>query len=70
MSEERALSWVDIKFITEDIDGQVRGLISSAEYLRDNEDPSYQNVWMGDILSSLSIVAEEIRSAYAKIALI
>jgi hypothetical protein len=64
------VSWADIKFGAEDVDEQVRDLIQQAEKLREEQDPDEENQWMGDIISHLSIVAEEARSAYAKVALI
>ena len=64
------MSWSDIKFGAEDAVAQVEDLVKQAERLRDEQDPDEENVWMGDIISHLSIVAEELRSAYAKVALI
>lgn len=64
------MSWADIKFGSEDAEAQVRQLLTDAESLRDEQDPDEENLWMGDIVSHLSIVAEELRSAYAKVGLI
>jgi hypothetical protein len=64
------VSWADIKFGSEDAEAQVRQLLTDAERLRDEQDPDEENLWMGDIVSHLSIVAEELRSAYAKVGLI
>lgn len=64
------MSWADIKIGTEDAEVQVRELLQHAERLRVDQDPDEENLWIGDILSHLSIVAEELRAAYAKVALI
>jgi hypothetical protein len=64
------VSWSDIKFIAEDVSDQVEDALTQARKLRQAEDPDEENQWMGDIISSLSIVSEEARSAYAKVALI
>ncbi len=64
------MSWADVKFAAEDLDEKVRDVMQHAEGLRAEQDPDEENIWMGDILSHLSIVAEELRSAYGKVALI
>lgn len=64
------MSWSDIKFGAEDADEEVRDLIGQAQKLRQAEDPDEENYWMGDIISHLAIAAEELRSAYSKVALL
>lgn len=64
------MSWPQIKFGVEDAEQELNEMIEAAGQLREQDDPDDKNAWMRDIVSHLTLAAEELRSAYAKVALL